>query len=410
MKNPVSSKSPYIFPVSLVFFELAAYLSVDMYLPSMPRITSWFDTSEQWTKATLSSWLVGAGFFQLILGPISDKIGRRPVMIVGCIVFSVATLVCAMTESFWQFLIARFFQGTAICYALVAGYSCINESLSDKEAIKTLSWMNSITVLAPALGPVLGVVVLHYYPWQVIFYFLAGMAISALIFINKFMPETITKSIEKSLSIKRVSNSYLEIISNKSMMLIAMSFSTLFCMLISWNVSSPFFLITKDSANLKFALVQAYIFILFILGTRITNHLIDKKSPDEIIKIGFAISVTGIIFSLIFGGVAVQSIMSIAFLGLFTLGAGISFSPLFRKALGLSKSATGISIAVISSCMNLFAFVSSVLVSIIHVTSMFEYSLIAAPMLSISIAAYFLGANKRAISHEEREKCVTISK
>jgi len=74
MKNPVSSKSPYIFPVSLVFFELAAYLSVDMYLPSMPRITSWFDTSEQWTKATLSSWLVGAGFFQLILGPISDRI------------------------------------------------------------------------------------------------------------------------------------------------------------------------------------------------------------------------------------------------------------------------------------------------------------------------------------------------
>src|SRR5437762_10910507 len=115
MQKKISTKSAALFPIALVFFELAVYFSVDMYLPALPMVKLWFDTTEKLTQVTLSAWLIGAGTFQLLLGPLSDRFGRRPVLIGGCVVFTVSTLICAVTSSLYLFIFMRLIQGCTIC-------------------------------------------------------------------------------------------------------------------------------------------------------------------------------------------------------------------------------------------------------------------------------------------------------
>ena len=155
MRNYVPDRIRWLFPFALVIFELVVYFSIDMYLPALPDVQQWFSTSEQYIQLTLSAWLVGSGTFQLLLGPISDRFGRRRILLGGCIVFIATSIGCALTDSLSFFVGLRLIQGTVVCCVLVAGYACINELLSSTQAIKTLARMNSVTVLAPAIGPIL---------------------------------------------------------------------------------------------------------------------------------------------------------------------------------------------------------------------------------------------------------------
>jgi MFS family permease len=105
--------------------------------------------------------------------------------------FVIATLVCASTSDIYILLIARFFQGSAVCSVIVAGYAAIHELYDQKEAMKALAIMGSITILAPAFGPLFGSVMLKLFDWRGIFGFLAVLAVIALTMLYKWMPETL---------------------------------------------------------------------------------------------------------------------------------------------------------------------------------------------------------------------------
>ncbi|MFN7097907.1 MAG: MFS transporter, partial [Gammaproteobacteria bacterium] len=142
-----------IFPILLALYEVVTYLSNDMYLPALPQLANDLHTTNALAQLSLTTWFLGAASMQLILGPISDRYGRKPVLLIGGIFFVIATLICAMTPDMTTMLIARFFQGCAVCSVTVAGYATIHELYDQKAAMKALALMGSITVLAPAFGP-----------------------------------------------------------------------------------------------------------------------------------------------------------------------------------------------------------------------------------------------------------------
>jgi multidrug resistance protein len=101
-----------------------------------------------------------------LVGPLSDRLGRRPILICGMLLFVLATLACALTTDFNLFLAGRFVQGATVCFILVAGYASIHEMYEQKEAIKIISLMNSVTVVAPALGPLIGGLIVTFATWR----------------------------------------------------------------------------------------------------------------------------------------------------------------------------------------------------------------------------------------------------
>src|SRR3990167_5344961 len=187
MKNQErsSTKLAILFPVLLALYEICTYLSNDAYLPALPHIAHDLFTTNHLVQLTLTTWFMGSASMQLFLGPISDKIGRRPVLLFGGLVFITVTIGCAVSQNIYWLLILRFIQGATITSMIVAGYATIHELFDRDKAIHTLSMMASITVLAPSFGPLFGALILQFGSWRVIFAILAGWACIVLLGLQK---------------------------------------------------------------------------------------------------------------------------------------------------------------------------------------------------------------------------------
>ena len=185
-----------LFPLSLALLEFGVFLSNDAYLPALPSMMSDLGLTQALSQSTLSIWFLGSASVQLFVGPLSDRFGRRPVLLLGVLAFILASVVCAIVENFQILLLARFVQGCTVCTTIVGGYASIHESFNGKRAIQIVAIMGCITILAPALGPLFGAYLVHITGhWQWIFYFLAVWVGVVGCFLFYQMPETLKKPI-----------------------------------------------------------------------------------------------------------------------------------------------------------------------------------------------------------------------
>lgn len=205
----------------------------------MPQMAQQLHTSDHLIQLTLTVFFLGNATMQLILGPLADRYGYRPVLFGGGIVFVITTLMCGTSTHVYPLLIARFFQGSAVTSMVIAGYATIHALYDQKRAIKTLAWMNSITVLAPALGPLFGAIILLMGSWHWIFFILALWAILALIALHRYMLEISEKT--TAISPKKIMHQYYDAFTTWSFMRPTLCLTLLFAAMIVWIAAGSFF-------------------------------------------------------------------------------------------------------------------------------------------------------------------------
>ncbi len=103
-----------LFPFALIFYEVTNYLATDMYIPALPNIMQDFHANAYTAQLTLTVWFIGSASMQLLIGPLADHYGRRPILFCGAFVFILSTLSCVLASNMNMLLVARFFQGSAI--------------------------------------------------------------------------------------------------------------------------------------------------------------------------------------------------------------------------------------------------------------------------------------------------------
>ncbi len=262
----MNTKRQHQFVGLVIIYTLVLFLSNDAYLPALPQVMKDLGASYHNAQLSLTAWFLGPACIQIFLGPLSDKYGRRPIVLCGAIIFIISTTICAIVPNITLFLLARIFQGASTATMLVAGYACIHEYFETATAIKVLGKMNSVTVLAPALGPLLGVLMLYLMGWRGIFIVLAIIALVCLAGLLKKMPETNTE--RHPLHISGVLKTYHTVITNKFFLLNSISYCSLFAGLIVWITAGPFIIVDLFKLpTVDFGLYQAIIFGCFILGS-----------------------------------------------------------------------------------------------------------------------------------------------
>ena len=145
-----------LFPLALVLFEFSVYIGNDLIQPAMLAITKEFGVSSSWAPSSMSFYLLGGACVAWLLGPLSDRIGRKKVMLAGVAFFVVTCLAILLTHNIEQFLLLRFLQGTGLTVISAVGYAAIQETFEERDAIKVMALMANISLLAPLLGPILG--------------------------------------------------------------------------------------------------------------------------------------------------------------------------------------------------------------------------------------------------------------
>lgn len=198
MQNRLSStrrlgRRALLFPLCLVLYEFATYIGNDMIQPGMLSVVQTFGVDESWVPTSMTAYLAGGMFLQWLLGPISDRIGRRPVMLTGTLYFAVTCLAILLTNSIEQFTLMRFLQGISLCFIGAVGYAAIQESFEESVCIKITALMANVALIAPLLGPLAGAAWVHLFPWEGMFILFAALSLLAFLGLYKAMPETATR-------------------------------------------------------------------------------------------------------------------------------------------------------------------------------------------------------------------------
>ena len=165
----------------ITFMNMYPPLSTDMYLPALPEIGKYFATSEFLVGLTLTIFFLVFAVSMVICGPLSDKYGRRPVLIVGTGIYIIASLACVLAPNIYVLLTGRFFQGFGSGAVITVSTALIKDCFRGKVMTKILVITQALGVIGPMAAPLVGGVLLRFTDWHGAFWTLTGLGIINLI-------------------------------------------------------------------------------------------------------------------------------------------------------------------------------------------------------------------------------------
>lgn len=344
LSPPASTLSArqWLFPLSLVLFEFATYIAHDMIQPGMLQVISDFSASADWVSTSLTAYLCGGILLQWLLGPLSDRLGRRPVLLAGVAFFTVTCLLTVFTRNIEQFILMRFLQGMSLCFIGAVGYAAIQEAFSETLSVKLMALMANITLIAPLLGPLAGAAFIHYAPWKAMFALFA--LVSALSFwgLWRSMPETVSGRGER-FSLRRLLSDYREVFSNSGVVLGSLSIGLITLPLLAWVAQSPVWLIQDAGMTpLQYGGLQVPVFTGLIIGNITLSKLSGKVNIRTPVWSGIIPIVLGLAISAYAALFMVHAwLWIIGGLSLYALGSGLVNAGLYRLTLFSSPTGKG---------------------------------------------------------------------
>ncbi|ATB46922.1 CmlA/FloR family chloramphenicol efflux MFS transporter [Corallococcus macrosporus] len=163
-------------------FDLLASLAMDIYLPAVPTLPGVLDTSPAIVQLTLSLYMAVLGLGQMVFGPISDRIGRRRVLLTGALLFAVTSFLLALTSDAALFVGLRLLQAMGASAALVATFATVRDVYAERpESAVIYSLFSTLLAFVPALGPIAGALLMQRFGWRAIFITLGLLSAAALL-------------------------------------------------------------------------------------------------------------------------------------------------------------------------------------------------------------------------------------
>lgn len=273
MQNKLASgarlgRQALLFPLCLVLYEFSTYIGNDMIQPGMLAVVEQYQAGIDWVPTSMTAYLAGGMFLQWLLGPLSDRIGRRPVMLAGVVWFIVTCLAILLAQNIEQFTLLRFLQGISLCFIGAVGYAAIQESFEEAVCIKITALMANVALIAPLLGPLVGAAWIHVLPWEGMFVLFAALAAISFFGLQRAMPETATRIGEK-LSLKELGRDYKLVLKNGRFVAGALALGFVSLPLLAWIAQSPIIIITGEQlSSYEYGLLQVPIFGALIAGNK----------------------------------------------------------------------------------------------------------------------------------------------
>src|SRR5690242_10006153 len=194
---------PGTFALTALLAALTAVgpLTTDMYLPSLPDIARQLGASSAQVQLTISAYLIGFAAGQIIYGPVSDRHGRKPVLIGAIALYCAASLACALSTSIDMLIVARAFQALGGSGGIVLTRAIVRDIYSGARAGRELSVIASVMALAPVLAPVAGGIIQTVFGWHAVFLVLVAAGIVGAGIVWLLLPETLTMRAEHPVSL-----------------------------------------------------------------------------------------------------------------------------------------------------------------------------------------------------------------
>jgi DHA1 family bicyclomycin/chloramphenicol resistance-like MFS transporter len=269
-------------------------LSMDMYVPSLPDIGRALHAPTAQVQLTISSYLLGFAAGQILYGPISDRFGRKPVLLVALTIYGIGTLICAAAQSIETLTALRFVQALGGAGAIVLARAVVRDLYSGVRAGRELSLMGSIQAFAPIVAPVIGGVLQTAFGWRASFILLGIFAVLIGSVTARLLPETLDKRTPGPFSPRAMAGLFRSVLQRRSFVSHLGILTTAFVGLYAW-VSGASIVIQGVYGLSPFAFGFTYAVGSsgYLLGTSIAARIVMRLGLNRMIGIGTATMAAG---------------------------------------------------------------------------------------------------------------------
>ena len=389
-----------MFPLALVLFEFSVYIGNDLIQPAMLAITQQFGVSATWAPSSMSFYLLGGACVAWLLGPISDRLGRKKVLLAGVAFFSICCLLILLTQNIIQFLALRFLQGIGLTVISAVGYAAIQETFEERDAIKVMALMANISLLAPLLGPVLGAFLIDYVSWHWGFVVIAAISFLSWFGLNKFMPATQQSRARQPLSY--IFDDFKHVFRNRRFLRLSVGLPLIGMPLMLWIALSPIILVDElHLSSVQYGLAQFPVFLGLIAGNLVLIKIMDRFVLGKTILMGLPLMLLGTL-CLLLAMIWQTYVVFFLLLGmtLVSFGEGMSFSVMYRFALMSSEVSKGTVAAAVALFMMMSFFMIIEFVRMLYA----NFHLWAFVIASIVLITLWFIWPRQALQHVMQER------
>jgi DHA1 family bicyclomycin/chloramphenicol resistance-like MFS transporter len=276
--------------VLLALLGMLGPFSIDTYLPAFSGMATSLGASPAEMQQTLSAYLFGFAFMNLFHGALSDSLGRRPVVLWGIAVFTLASAGCALSENISQLVFFRALQGLSTGAGIVVSRAVIRDMFPPAEAQKVMSQVTIYFGVAPALAPMIGGWLFVHLGWHSIFWFLSAVGVALWLANYKLLPETLHQSQRQPFETKHLMRGYWQLGSSPRFLLLALASGIPFNGMFLYVLSAPAFL----GDHLQLAPSQFFWFFALTIagimaGAWTSGRMAGRIPPKQQIRYGFTI-------------------------------------------------------------------------------------------------------------------------
>lgn len=299
-------------------------LSIDMYLPGFLTMSHDFGVTEQKLSYTLTSYFAGFAIGQLFYGPILDRFGRKKPLIIGMMIYMVASIVLSMATSLSTFVVFRFIQALGASSGVVSSFSIIRDKFDGANAAKILSSVVLVMGAAPIFAPMMGSYFTGNFGWRYIFYFLAFFSIFIALMVRFLLHNVKEADPNAAFELKSVARNYWSTLKNRVFISYNLAGSFAMAIMFAYISSISYILLTMyEVSNESFSILFGLNAFGFIMGGQANRFLlrwIEVKTLTYIaVGVAIALSITFMIVTS-FGMPSIPTLSALLVSVLFTTG------------------------------------------------------------------------------------------
>lgn len=321
--------------ILLAVLGMLGPFSIDTFIPAFSGIAASLNATPAQMQQTLSAYLFGFAFMNLFHGALSDSLGRRPVVLTGLAIFTLASAGCALSQSIGQLVMFRALQGLSTGAGIVVSRAVIRDMFAPAEAQKVMSQVTIYFGVAPAVAPIVGGWLFVLSGWNSIFWFLTGVGVVLWVANFRFLPETLHLDQRQPLNGSNLLRGYWQLCSDPRFVLLALASGVPFNGMFLYVLSAPEFL------GRLLALGPTQFFWFFVLtisgimlGAWCSGRMAGKVAAKTQIRHGFVIMV-------------VVSVVNVLANGLFKAHVSWAMFPVAIYAVGWAMMAPAVTLLVL---------------------------------------------------------------
>jgi len=271
----------------LTFMVALGQMSLGLYLPSMPSMAGSLGAAHYEVQLTLTVFLGGFAVSQLVWGPMSDRFGRRVVLLLGLTVFAAAGMACAMAETITQLIVFRFFQAVGACAGQVVARATVRDSTEGPATALVMTYITLAMSVSPAITPALGGFLETQFGWRANFITLGLIGVTLFLIASVRLPETLRAPVMDALSPGRLVRNYASLLRNRGYIAYVLVIGGIFGGLMAYSTASPFVLMeTLGWSPQAFGFLVLFNVVAFLSGSLITRRIGPIYGLRRMVRLG----------------------------------------------------------------------------------------------------------------------------